>query len=350
MSVITILPFLISGIFSTFSVSPAARTSPGTSRPADSTINVQQFGAIGDGITNDTKAIQSAIDYASNNPARNKVLIPSGTYLVNPIFLKSNITIVLTPTTIIKSTNDFKENQRVLNIISQSNIIIKGNGGTVTMDRSVYNSGEQRFGLWMNAAKDITVDDLICKDCGGDGFCIGGFEALPCQDIILNNCKAFNNRRNGLSITNAINVKVLGGEFSSSNGTAPMFGIDLEPDSRFEALNNILIKDVITQNNQGGGISVVPGHLTDGIGSKLPVIITIEDCQSINDGKSGGLFFANAGNLKNKLAGSITIKNFKIINPKGAEINYLKWSKVNMPVIHFQSVSSEKDNHITRLF
>ena len=55
-------------------------------------LNVRRFNAIGDGFANDTQAIQAAI---MSCPKFGRVLIPKGTYLVNTIFLKSDITIEL---------------------------------------------------------------------------------------------------------------------------------------------------------------------------------------------------------------------------------------------------------------
>jgi polygalacturonase len=54
------------------------------------TVNVKDFGAIGDGQHDDTNAVQAAI---LSCPENGRVLIPFGTYYVKPIFLKSNITI-----------------------------------------------------------------------------------------------------------------------------------------------------------------------------------------------------------------------------------------------------------------
>lgn len=55
-------------------------------------LNVLDFGAKGDGIENDTVAIQTAILSA---PKQARVWIPKGTYRVGPIFLKSDLTIEL---------------------------------------------------------------------------------------------------------------------------------------------------------------------------------------------------------------------------------------------------------------
>lgn len=45
------------------------------------TVSVKNFGAVGDGITDDTDAIQATFDYAENNALN--VIIPSGTYIIN---------------------------------------------------------------------------------------------------------------------------------------------------------------------------------------------------------------------------------------------------------------------------
>lgn len=56
------------------------------------TVNVKDFGAIGDGITDDSIAIQTAINCL---PCGAKLVFPSGTYLTAPLCLKSHITLEL---------------------------------------------------------------------------------------------------------------------------------------------------------------------------------------------------------------------------------------------------------------
>ena len=53
-------------------------------------LNIREFGAVGDGKTLDTFAIQTAIYSA---PADSIIEIPEGEYLTGPVFLKSDITI-----------------------------------------------------------------------------------------------------------------------------------------------------------------------------------------------------------------------------------------------------------------
>ena len=55
-------------------------------------ISVKDFGAVGDGNTDDTAAIQNAIHCC---PAGGRVTVPAGTYFVRPLVLKSDITLEL---------------------------------------------------------------------------------------------------------------------------------------------------------------------------------------------------------------------------------------------------------------
>ncbi|MBQ6108817.1 MAG: hypothetical protein IJK97_11460, partial [Thermoguttaceae bacterium] len=58
--------------------------------PAPAEFNVRAFGAVGDGVTKDTLALQKAID-ACTASGGGTVVVPPGTYLTGSIFLKSNV-------------------------------------------------------------------------------------------------------------------------------------------------------------------------------------------------------------------------------------------------------------------
>jgi len=66
-------------------------------------LNVRDFGAKGDGLSDDTEAIQTAI-YAC--PDHGRVQIPAGTYLIHPLFLKSHLTIELEQKAVLFGNND----------------------------------------------------------------------------------------------------------------------------------------------------------------------------------------------------------------------------------------------------
>ncbi|MBQ8279800.1 MAG: glycoside hydrolase family 28 protein [Roseburia sp.] len=56
------------------------------------TLNVRDFGAKGDGVSDDTKFIQAAI---LSCPKESRVLVPAGTYKITSLFLKSNLNLEL---------------------------------------------------------------------------------------------------------------------------------------------------------------------------------------------------------------------------------------------------------------
>ncbi|MGN6366923.1 MAG: glycoside hydrolase family 28 protein [Phycisphaerae bacterium] len=58
------------------------------------TFHVRDFGAVGDGKSLDTEAIQKAIDAAHENEG-GTVLVPAGSFVIAPIELKSNVTLYL---------------------------------------------------------------------------------------------------------------------------------------------------------------------------------------------------------------------------------------------------------------
>ena len=58
--------------------------------------NVSDFGAVGDGNTLNTAAIQTAVDTATIQ-ASGTVLVPSGDYVIGAIYLKNHVSLILEP-------------------------------------------------------------------------------------------------------------------------------------------------------------------------------------------------------------------------------------------------------------
>ena len=78
------------------SVSERSANGAEAAQPTTDTLNVKDFGAAGDGVTDDHEAMQAAIDAASQGLGGGKLYFPEGTYLVKKMVqLKSNIDIRL---------------------------------------------------------------------------------------------------------------------------------------------------------------------------------------------------------------------------------------------------------------
>ena len=88
------------------SCGPSSGASIGSeSTPANHVVNVLDFGAVGDGRTLCTGALQAAIN-ACAAAGGGKVFVPAGKYLTGPIFLRSNLELeLLAGATLLGSTN-----------------------------------------------------------------------------------------------------------------------------------------------------------------------------------------------------------------------------------------------------
>lgn len=78
------------------------------SQSAKGIFDVRDYGAIGDGATLDTKAIQSAIDACVQNGG-GKVYLHSGSFLSGTIYLKSNVTLYIEAGAVLLGSTDLKD-------------------------------------------------------------------------------------------------------------------------------------------------------------------------------------------------------------------------------------------------
>src|SRR5437762_7346980 len=95
--------------------------------------NILDFGAVPDGKTMNTSAIQSAIDAAYKN-GRGRVIIPEGIFLTGSIILKSNVELHLAEKAVLLGSanrDHYIKLNRLLSLIladGQNNISITGTG------------------------------------------------------------------------------------------------------------------------------------------------------------------------------------------------------------------------------
>lgn len=141
---------------------------------AATSVDVRSFGAKGNGATNDTAAIQAAINSLPSTGGT--VVIPSGTYgidAIKSIQIKSNVTLQMTPTTILGVIPNAAAHYEVLHIGGVSNVNI--NSGMLWGDRLTHQgtSGEHGFGIAILGANNVTVTGTVSNNMWGDGFYIG---------------------------------------------------------------------------------------------------------------------------------------------------------------------------------
>ena len=115
-------------------------------------INVKEFGAAGDGETNDTTAIQSAINSGGNKI----VFVPSGTYMVDTITMIGNCRLIGENGSIIHATANHKDyilKASNKNNVSLENICFEGN------------TNDTGSGLFFEAINNLRIVNCIFKNC-----------------------------------------------------------------------------------------------------------------------------------------------------------------------------------------
>lgn len=209
-------------------------------------ISVEQFGAKGDGITDDTKAINNALKCARNRHCT--IVFPKKTYVVSGYLeLYSNTVIDLNFATIkVKGTTLFLNNSESLKTAEQGalkNIIIK-NGTFKGVDNNLV-----KFALMH--ADNVRAENLVFDDCmyGNHIFDLGG-----CSNVHIDGCRFTN-----VSLRDTGEyVELIQLDYSAYNGM-PYF-----PENSvaydFRACKNIHISNCVFEKGNGS-------HYPNGIGA-----------------------------------------------------------------------------------
>lgn len=223
-------------------------------------ISVRDKGARGDGHTDDTDAIQAAIDALPD--AGGTVTVPPGNYRIDAtraLNLRSNMRLEMAPTAQLTALPNGLKRYHVIKVWHADNVEIAGGRIVGERDEHQGTEGEWGYGLNIQASRNVRVTGTHISDCWGDGIWIGAFGHGPdldvATDVTLDGVVSTNNRRQGLSIGPVERVTVVNCTFSNTNGTAPQAGIDLEPQKQGPA-RDVLIRDCLITGNKGSGIEV----------------------------------------------------------------------------------------------
>jgi polygalacturonase len=257
-------------------------------------VNVMSTGATGNGVTDDTAAIQAAINQVAGTGGT--VIVPDGTYMINAIqngwqglLLTSNMTFSMSSGAVLKAFPNNRANYVIVMVRSVSNVKIIG--GTVQGERYGHTGtgGESGHGIVIDSGNNITIDGVTTKDCWGDGIFISGYPVTtPSTNITVKNVVSDSNRRQGLSVVSADGVIIQNSIFKNTIGTLPEAGIDLEPDGNATlGVKNIQILNCQCFNNHGNQIDVYAGNTRQTAKPMSGIIIdnnTLTSQTSPNDG------------------------------------------------------------------
>jgi len=133
-------------------------------------------------------------------------------------------------------------------LVTGSNVLIHGKGSIIG-DRATHKGeeGEWGMGIRLHNATNVIMKDLNITNCWGDCIYIGG----KSESIEIDSCLLSGSRRQGISITQGVNVTISDCRIADISGTNPQYAIDIEPNMRC-VVDNVLIKNVTAKNCEGG--------------------------------------------------------------------------------------------------
>lgn len=172
--------------------------------------NAAEFGAVGDGKTLNTTAIQSAIDSAYDNGG-GKVIIPAGTYLTGSLDLRSNVELhISNGAVLLGSTNIEDYSKRVPDLESyndlfleyaliyaeqQKNIAVTGNGTidgqgetfVVTTKKKPDRYKNRPFVIRFVQCENVRVEDITMMNSA-----MWMQQYLACEDVFIDGIRVIN--------------------------------------------------------------------------------------------------------------------------------------------------------------
>lgn len=228
----------------------------------DELVTPQLYGAFADGKTDDTAAIQKALDQNST------VYFPMGVYMIDQnigISLRSNQKVILDDAAVITCMPNVAfstfASHSLVRINNVENVVISG--GSIVGDRSTraldgkYNNSNC---IGVGGSKNVLIEDMDISEARWDSIGVGDYYDLegkrrfPSEDVTVRNCKLHHDGRSAMSITGCIRFVCADCVAHDLQGEIGQVGsaIDLEPDYAETPCTDCVIENLQAFNTRQG--------------------------------------------------------------------------------------------------
>jgi Pectate lyase superfamily protein len=232
--------------------------------------SVKDFGAVGDGVTDDRQAIQAAIDDAVASD-KGGIVLPSGTYRVSRVSVPGGrwsldlngvrdfMVLGEGPSSIVKLVDTTSATGDWHVFILRNNcrrvvfkdLVIDGNRTGLT------DPDEQSHGVEVESGtEDLVIDRCIIRECFGDGVRLVGTDQADklVRRLRIENCLFQTNKRSGLGIQRAIEQTIVAN--CHFDATVTDQSIDFEPTGSRGPTNLVIQGCIINHTNPTSAVTL----------------------------------------------------------------------------------------------
>lgn len=304
--------------------------------------NVKDFGARGDGVTNDTQAIQNAID-AARITGGGIVYFPSGTYMVDRLHgIGSNITLKGNLDAVLKlNPQGAKPLDEQFGIIVMegpnypvTDVIIEGlifDGNKLAQDPTPIDAGQRPksfyslIRIWRNVnlsypVERITIRNSVFRNGIGSGIEFEGVNYVTLENVQFENNGHFRSQEDGKLVAIGDGIYITGSNFTAINVTAidnADTGITIEG---MEVWGSALIRNCTIKGKHTTGIGIAINKYQPTVGRTASHDVLVENSYIEVEPRDMSVYAQETTAINIEVYGegieaprNVTIKNCKVV-------------------------------------
>ena len=292
----------------------------------------ETFGAVGDGVTNDAKAIQSAIDEAEKNGGGTVVLESGKVYYSSSVTLKRNVELHLQKGSVLKASRDIDDYFRPCDFINDETNTLIGNPvtgkpsfcfiygfkadgctvsgeGVIDADGSSFTTRKDKYYVTGNFYPRPTViyvensKHISFKDFTVINAPFWTLHPAGCDDVLISKIRILNDldvaNSDGIDPDHCRNVRILGCHIECADACICLK--TSKGNSEYGPCENIVISDC-TLTSTSAAIKIG----TEGVGDFKN--ITVTNCSISRSNRGISIQIRDGGNVENVSYSNINIE------------------------------------------